>query len=65
MHCDTRQRNGAAEHFLIIMNQPAVFTGAKAGKKTRRTREPDMVSVHARALSRPTCANQVSADSGL
>lgn len=63
MHCDTRQRNGAAEQFLIIMNQQAVFTGAKAGKKTRR--EPDMVSAHARALSRPTCANQVSADSGL
>lgn len=61
MHCDTRQRNGAAENFLIITNQPAVFAGEKAGKKTRRTREPDMVGAHARALSRPTCANPASA----
>lgn len=29
VHCDTQQRNGAAEHFLIIMRQPAVLARAR------------------------------------
>ncbi len=29
VHYDIQQRNGAAEHFLIIMRQPAVLAGAR------------------------------------
>lgn len=33
VHCDTQQRNGAEENFLMDMRQPAVLAGARGERR--------------------------------